>query len=103
MSLTLKVEQRLTNAGLVAFFDAHPAQWHAVAAKTHDFLRAEFPTGSTLRRDDVALGLVPVLEVNEALGAYLQEHKLNQKYWFKDFADLIVDRAWDGIQHRIRP
>jgi hypothetical protein len=103
VSLTLKAEQRLRNVGLVAFFEGQPAQWHAVARKTLDFLQSEFPNGSTIRRDDLAFSLLPVLEVNEALGAYLQEQKLTQKYWFRDFADLIVDRAWDGIHQHILP
>jgi hypothetical protein len=98
VSLTLKVEQELVGVGLVAFFDEKPARWHTLAHKTHAFMASQFPDGATIRRDDVATTLVPLLEVNEALGAYLQEHKLKQKYWFRHFADLIVDRAWEAIK-----
>jgi hypothetical protein len=97
MSLTLKVEQMLVGAGLVVFFDDHPAQWHAAAKKTHTFIVSQFPSGATIRRDDIALALVPVLEVHEGLSAFLQEKKLTQKYWIRHFADLIVDRAWASI------
>lgn len=97
MSLTLKVEQRLSAVKLVDFFTEHPARWHTLAKKTHIFIVAQFPNGATIRRDDVALAMVPLLEVNEDLGTYLQTNKLTQKYWIRDFADLIVDRAWDGI------
>ena len=98
MSLTVRVEQMLTDAGLVTFFDEHPAQWHSVANRAHTFVESLFPDGATIRRDDVAQTMVPVLEVNEDLRTYLQSKKLTQKYWFRYFADLIVDRAWEGIQ-----
>jgi hypothetical protein len=97
VSLTLRVEQMLVAAGLVGFFDEKPAPWHKLAKETRGFVVSHFPDGATVRPDDVAGALVPLLEVHEALGAYLQEHKLTQKYWIRYFADLIVDRSWSTI------
>lgn len=87
----------LSGVGLIAFFDEKPAGWHTLAKETKKFVASHFPAGATIRRDDVATALVPLLEVNEKLGAFLAEKKLTQKYWIRYFADLIVDRAWDSI------
>jgi hypothetical protein len=57
VALTLIVEQRLGDAGLVKFFDAHRNAWKALAKKTYVFLEGNFPAGSEIRRDDVAKGL----------------------------------------------
>lgn len=100
MSLTLRVEQRITAVGLVTFFDSKPAAWHKLADETYGFVRSHFPSGATIRPDDVAVALVPLLEVHEVLGAYLRENKLTQKYWIRDYADLIVDRAWPTIKRK---
>jgi hypothetical protein len=97
MSLTLKVEQALLSAGLVEFFDDEPARWNTLARETHGFVKLHFPKGATIRPDDVAVALIPLLEVHEPLGKYLQANKLTQKYWIRNFADLIVDRTWATI------
>lgn len=97
MSLTLKVEQSLMAVGLVEFFDEDPNPWHDLARETKEFVEGHFPDGATIRRDDVAVALVPLLEVHEDLGRCLQEKKLTQKYWVRYFADLIVDRTWASI------
>lgn len=98
MSLTLEVEQRLEKATLVALFTDHEADWRAAAQNAVDFIRSNFPAGSTIRPDDVAKALKPVIEVNERLKKRLLDKKLTQKYWVSDFADLIIERAWDIIK-----
>jgi len=50
-----------------------------------------------MRRDDVAKGLIPILEVHEVLKDALSEKKLRGKFWIKDFADLIIDKTWDEL------
>jgi hypothetical protein len=101
MSLTFKVEKRLIDADLVTFFEKgekKASKWHKVAKETFDFVQKHFPNGATIRPDDVAVALIPLLEVEEELGAFLQENKLQQQYWYRYFADLIVDRCWPSIK-----
>jgi len=97
MALTLEAEQRLTEVGLVQFFDKNANAWRGVAADTKTFVTAHFPKGAKIRRDDVSKELVPILEVHEDFGDYLDKRKLRGKFWIKDFADLIIDRTWDDI------
>ena len=97
MALTLEADQRLDDVGLVAFFLAHEATWLDAAQQTKDFITGNFPPGSLIRRDDVSKALVPILEVNELLKDQLNANKLRQKFWIKDFADLIIDRVWAKI------
>ena len=97
MSLTLKAEQMLIAVGLVEFFDDDPDSWRTLAKETYGFVVLHFGSDAVVRRDDVAGVLVPLLEVNEPLGACLQEKKLKQRYWIAHFADLILDRSWDTI------
>ena len=97
MALTLEAEQRLENAGLVALFVAHEADWFALARQTKGFVKANFPAGSKIRRDDVAKAFFPILEVHELLKDELESNKLRGKFWIKDFGDLIIDRTWDRL------
>lgn len=97
MALTLATENRLKDAGLVAFFDKHKQVWTATAQKTYDFVKSNFPNQTTIRLDDVAKELSPLVEVNEDLRTYLKQKKLKQKLWINLFADLVVDRTWVQI------
>jgi hypothetical protein len=98
MALTLDVEQRLQDVQLIAFFDKHRATWETVAKQTYDFLKGNFPANSTIRPDDVAKALKPLVEVNEDLRDELHRSKLTQKYWIAYFTDLIIDRTWNKIK-----
>jgi hypothetical protein len=97
MALTLQAEQRLDSVGLVDFFNEHRQSWSNDAHQTYSFIRANFPPGSPIRRDDVAKALLPILEVDERLRTKLNEAKLRQKFWISDFVDLIIDRTWGEI------
>jgi len=98
MALTLDVEQRLQKARLIAFFNARRAAWEGAARQAYIFVKGNFPGGSTIRQDDVAKALKPIVEVNEELRAELNAHKLKQKYWIDNFTDLIIDRTWNAIR-----
>ena len=97
MALTLEKEQRLDNAGLVAFFSQDAAGWQDAAQQTYDFIRENFPEGSRIRPDDVSKALVPILEVHENFQDKLADEKLRQKFWNVWFAELIIDRTWAAI------
>jgi hypothetical protein len=98
MALTLEHEQKLKNAGLIAFFNDNPNMWVDMAKKTYNFLQEEFPKGINPRPDDVAKSLLPLLEVNVDLQEQFDERTLKQKFWYSYFADLIIDKKWDQIQ-----
>jgi len=94
MALTLEAEQRMGDVGLVAFFSGNQAAWLATVQATKDFVRGNFPAGSLIRHDDVAKGLIPILEVHEDFKTFRETEKLRGKFWIKDFADLLTDRTW---------
>ena len=97
MALTLEAEQRLEAVGLTDFYQKDANDWLEAVRETRDFLAGKFPVGSTIRRDDVAKGLVTILEVHEEFGEFRDAKKLRAKYWIKDFADLLIDRTWDSL------
>jgi hypothetical protein len=97
MALTLEAEQRLENAGLVNLFSTHESDWLALARQTRKFVKANFPAGSIIRRDDVAKAFFPILEVNELLRDTRDSNKLRGKFWIRDFGDLIIDRTWGQL------
>jgi hypothetical protein len=97
MALTLDIEQRLEDVGLIAFFNEDREPWKQLAKKTYDFLKGNFPEGSAIRPDDVAKALKPLVEVDEDLRSKLHESKLTQQYWILRFTDLIIDRTWNEI------
>jgi hypothetical protein len=94
VALTLEAEQRMADVGLVGFFTGDQAAWQATVQATKDFVRTNFPAGSLIRHDDVAKGLIPILEVHEGFKTFREAHKLRGKFWIKDFADLLTDRTW---------
>jgi hypothetical protein len=98
MALTLESEQRLTDVGIVEFFENDRDVWFAAVRQTKEFVRNNFPAGALIRRDDVAKALYPILEVHEGFREFRNNHKLRQKFWIKDFADLLIDRTWDTLE-----
>ena len=97
MALTLEEEQGLERSGLVGLFTEHDVHWRELAAQSYRFLIRTFPTGTTVRPDDVAKMLTPLLDVDDLLTAHLADKKLKQKYWRRYFCDLILDRSWARI------
>lgn len=62
------------------------------------------PVGLPLRTDDVAEILVAALTTNELLRAFLAGHAgLRQKYWYRHFADLVLDRLWEELDAEANP
>ena len=97
MALKLKVEQDLEKVGLTGLFEEHRPDWLGFAQRTYQHVRANFPPDATVRRDDVAEFLAPLLRVNDDLTDFLDGAKLTQKYWVNYFVDLILDRCWGEI------
>lgn len=98
MALTLEAEQRLRDAGAISFYESKGDAWLETVRDTKAFIRDKFPTDAPIRRDDVSKALVPILEVHEAFKEFRDEKKLRAKYWIRDFADLLVDRAWSTLE-----
>ena len=94
MALTLEAEQRLTDVGLVGFYQKDENDWLGVVRDTKEFVRRNFPEGALIRMDDVAKALIPVLEVHEGFKDFRNQERLRGKFWIKDFADLLTDRTW---------
>jgi hypothetical protein len=90
-------QPKLDAAGLIAFFEENEAMWRAVAKKAYDYVKGNFPADSSVRPDDVAKALYPIIEVNEDLRTYLNAEKLKQNYWISHFTDLVIERAWAVI------
>jgi hypothetical protein len=103
MALTLEAEQSLERGGLIALFSDHDAHWREMAAQSYRFLVGNFPNGATVRPDDVAKTLTPLLEVDDLLTNHLAARKLKQKYWKRYFCDLVLDRCWARITVRAQP
>lgn len=97
MALTLEADQRLERVNLVGFFTDSAAMWEETAQETYDFIQGNFPDDAKIRRDDVSKALIPILEVHEEFRDELNDKKIREKYWIRDFADLIIDRTWNEI------
>jgi hypothetical protein len=98
MGLIAEVELELRDAGLIDFFDQHKQAFRAMAETAYDYTKTYVePTGIPVRRDDVAESLVSALETTEALRDFLTAHRLRQKYQYRRFADLILDRLWEDL------
>lgn len=102
MALTLEAEQRLTDTGVVEYYEANQEAWIETVRDAKDFVKRRFPADATIRRDDVAKALAPIVEVHEGYKDYRNREKLRGKYWVKDFADLLIDRTWADLEEEER-
>ena len=95
MALSLNKLKRLSDAGLVEFFEEDRKLWTAMTKDAYSYTRKFI--GKEVRPDDVVPTLVPALEVSDRLRTYLASRKLTQQYWYTWFAELIVDRLWSDL------
>jgi hypothetical protein len=95
VALSLNKLKRLSDAGLVEFFEEDRRLWTAMAKDAYAYTRKFI--GKEVRPDDVVPTLVPALEVSDRLRTYLAGRKLAQNYWYTWFAELIVDRLWSDL------
>jgi hypothetical protein len=95
VALSLNKLKRLSDAGLVEFFEQDRKLWTAMAKDAYGYTRKFI--GKEVRPDDVVPTLVPALEVSDRLRTYLAGRKLAQNYWYTWFAELIVDRLWPDL------
>jgi hypothetical protein len=96
VALSLNKLKRLEDAGLGELFEADRKLWTAMAKDAYSYTRKFI--GAEVRPDDVVPTLVPALEVSDRLRTFLAGRKLTQNYWYTWFAELIVDRLWDGLK-----
>jgi len=95
VALSLNKLKRLSDAGLVEFFEEDRKLWTAMVKDAYAYTRKFI--GKEVRPDDVVPTLVPALEVSDRLRTYLAGRKLAQNYWYTWFAELIVDRLWSDL------
>src|SRR5271154_2117720 len=98
MGLTVLIEQELSEVGLTVFFEDNRITWKDLAQEALDYTLRTYPDGATIRHDDVAKALVPVLAVNMTLGDFLKSNKIRGRHWIADFGDYILEVTWDEIQ-----
>src|SRR5258707_12782946 len=67
VALKREIELKLEDAGLIAFFENHRADWETVAQKMYDLVETLYPEGTKIRPDDVAEYLLPALKVDDGL------------------------------------
>ncbi len=95
MSLTSAAEIRLRNANFIDGYDAHKADWLEMAKQAYEY--AKLTVGGTPKVDDVAPHLALALEVSDPFLLLNSQKGTRGKYWFRDFADLIIDRTWSHL------
>jgi hypothetical protein len=103
VGLTAEVELSLRDASLIKFYNGKVPAFKALAVSAYSYTYGNVhATGLPLRQDDVAANLVTALEINADLRTYLAGAKLRQKFWYRRFADLILDRLWKELENEHR-
>lgn len=93
MALTTAIEMLLQNAELVTDFDRKRPLWLTMVQDAYAYTVKTVPGDP--RRDDVAPHVALALESNDDFLRIRSERGTKPHYWFRHFADLIVDRLWD--------
>ena len=98
MALDHEKERRLLNVKLIEYYNKNEDEWVAAAQDAYDYMKKGLGPKATIRHDDVAKPLHPVVEGHEGLQNALATKKLTQKYWVAYFCDLILDRCWTKLR-----
>lgn len=100
MSLTSADEIRLTNIGLMEDYNDKKYQpiWLDMAQEAYTYARQTLGGKKTPKPDDVAPHLALALEVRPEFDEIRTERGAKAKYWYRLFADLIVDRTWSKLK-----
>jgi len=85
----------LKNIGLIDAFDEHRQMWLDMAQDAYNYTAQT--VSNAPRKDDVAPHLGLALEANPEFVDLKTENKAIARYWFRHFADLILDRVWDEL------
>jgi hypothetical protein len=100
MGLTAEVELELRDAGLIKFFEDNQAAFQEMAVTSLTYTTTYVaPTGIPTRMDDVAETLETALRTTELLRTFLHTKHLTQRYQYRRFADLILNRLWEDIHN----
>jgi hypothetical protein len=98
MALTAEIDLRMAAVGLTDLFEEQIQLYRAMAVTAYEYAEGYVEdAGLPLRIDDVAVALEPALHLSEPLTTLLGTKRLTQKYWYRYFADLILDRLWKEL------
>lgn len=101
MSLSLMKLVELEQKGLTTFFEENRDTWRRQAEAAFDSAKSVIDLSrEPVRQDDVVALLTPVVAVSPDLNQFLVTRRLTQRVWYQYFAELIVDRLWDGLKER---
>lgn len=95
MGLTSATEIKLTNASFTKGYADRKKIWLAMAREAFAFTKGTI--GGEPKRDDVAPHLALALEVRPEFLKLRDERGVSAKYWYRDFADYIIDKAWPTL------
>src|SRR5438552_831682 len=93
MGLTQAARLRLEGKGFEKLFQDHEAIWAKLAEGARALIAAEIKPGEPTV-DDIKKTLLPLLEINPHLQAFLSTKKLIQKYWTNDFTDYVLHKVY---------
>jgi hypothetical protein len=94
VGLTTKKLQRLNDQNFPKLYEDNAGRWKTLLDTAVAFLDQGLAANERIRPDDLAESLHQILEVDEQFKKYVDEERLTQQYWAKDFADYIVDRIY---------
>lgn len=98
MSLTTAADIQLRNAEFTKAFEGERDLWLEMAKEAYDYTSSTV-TGDP-KRDDVAPHLALALEARDEFLLIKAQKKAQARYWFRHFADLIVDRTWQELSEQ---
>lgn len=94
MALTSATERALHNAELDKLFEKEKKVWLGMAKEAYTFTSKNVVGGKPMP-DDVAPHLALALETGETYSKAAKRY--TAKHWYRDFADLIINRTWPEL------
>ena len=98
MALTEAKLKDLLDKDFHVLFDDHVAVWTDLATAAYDHAQTRISSTPEPRPDDIALVLIPMLEVNNTLRDHQDQYRAKPKRWVEYFADYVIDRIYVNPQ-----
>jgi hypothetical protein len=91
LALTLNTKQKLADKSFLELYEKKAQVWIDLLKNAVSYLDNTFPPDEQIRQEDLAEALAKVVAVTDDYRRHVEEKKLREKRWAKDFSDYIVD------------
>lgn len=93
MALTESKLKDLQDKAFDDLYTDHKAVWDGLVTAARNHAQQYITNNAPPRPDDIALALIPMLEVNDVLREHQDLNRAKPRRWVQYFAEYVIDQA----------